>query len=401
MRSFAQSRRLKPIVDATRVGRAILDRRVPVYAHFGITHRCNLTCRMCGIWRYGNATEELTLPEIREMASRMRRIGVVHLAVGGGEPFFRSDLEEAVDAFVKAGLTLRVLTNGVNVPRERLERCIQAGLKGFAVSLDSLFPARFDYICEREGAWEAAVRTLTTIAELLRGKENLSTINCVVSHLNLEELPDLAEFARELGFAISFLPVELLKDPHDGTRSWETRFVRYQPDMALPLDAQAVGKVAERVDHAYDALLDLRSRGAPILNSAAYLEASRVYLKTGRFPAEGCDAGRMYFSVAPNGEFTICHRALHQHGRILDPGFEAYFRSDTFESLRRKEVGSCEGCMRACWIDTSFMFRTLPALLETARLQVRRRTRHPLTWDQARSWARFDPTGATSRFSKA
>ena len=31
--------------------------RVPVYAHFGITHRCNLTCKMCGIWR-GTEDEE-------------------------------------------------------------------------------------------------------------------------------------------------------------------------------------------------------------------------------------------------------------------------------------------------------------------------------------------------------
>ena len=37
-----------------RIAAAAVTRRVPVYAHFGITHRCNLTCKMCGIWRYGN-----------------------------------------------------------------------------------------------------------------------------------------------------------------------------------------------------------------------------------------------------------------------------------------------------------------------------------------------------------
>jgi MoaA/NifB/PqqE/SkfB family radical SAM enzyme len=45
-----------------------LTRRVPVYAHFGITHRCNLTCKMCGIWRYGNKKEELNLDEIGQIA---------------------------------------------------------------------------------------------------------------------------------------------------------------------------------------------------------------------------------------------------------------------------------------------------------------------------------------------
>ena len=43
------------------IAQAAISRNVPVYAHFGVTHRCNLTCKMCGIWRYGNAKEELFL----------------------------------------------------------------------------------------------------------------------------------------------------------------------------------------------------------------------------------------------------------------------------------------------------------------------------------------------------
>ena len=49
-----------------RVAEAFVTRRVPVYAHYGITHRCNLTCKMCGIWRYGNRKEELSLPQIAD-----------------------------------------------------------------------------------------------------------------------------------------------------------------------------------------------------------------------------------------------------------------------------------------------------------------------------------------------
>ena len=52
-----------------RIAMGALTRKVPVYAHFGITHRCNLTCKMCGIWRYGNKKEELSLDEIREVAA--------------------------------------------------------------------------------------------------------------------------------------------------------------------------------------------------------------------------------------------------------------------------------------------------------------------------------------------
>ncbi len=384
-----------------RIAQAALTRSVPVYAHFGITHRCNLTCKMCGIWRYGNEKEELGLDEIRAMAGRMRRLGVVQLSIGGGEPFAVAHLEQAAKAFIDEGLNLRILTNGIGAgngrnvvegPRylDRVDACIDVGVKNFSISLDSLYPRRFDYVCEVDGAWNEAVRTMTHIAGRLHGVAgSMPTINCVVSNLNLEELPDMVRFAREIGFAISFLPVELLADQKEGVGNWEGRFIRYRPEMGV-YKADSVDEVRARVDRAYDALVQMKADGWPILNSTPYLEASRDYLKFGRFPAEGCDAGKLYFSVAPNGQFTICHRTVHQHKSFLDPDFEDYFHSAVYERKRLMEAGTCEGCMRACWIDTSSMFRTMRGFFETTRLSLTPRTRPPADWDGAAAWARHD-----------
>ena len=385
-----------------RIAQAAVTRRVPVYAHWGITHRCNLTCKMCGIWRYGDEDEELRPNEIRVMAAKMARLGVVQVSIGGGEPFASRYLEDAVEAFIGEGLNLRVLTNGVpqgngrNVVegREylaRVDRCIDLGLKNFSISLDSLHPARFDYICEVDGAWDEAVRTMTHIGQRLYDVQGaMPTINCVVSNLNLEELPDMVRFARDIGFAVSFLPVELLAEAKDGVRNWEARFIRYRPEMGIGT-GDGASQVRARIDRAYDELTRMKADGAPILNSTPYLNASRMYLKTGRFPPEGCDAGRLYFSVAPNGQFTICHRTVHQHLDFMDPGFEDYFHSAVYERERMLEAASCEGCMRACWIDTSSMFRTMEGFFETARLTLSRRTGQPLSFDQARQrWARTD-----------
>ena len=60
----------------TRLAKAVTTQSVPVYAHFGVTHRCNLTCKMCGIWRYGNAKEELSIPEVKQVAHKMRKLGL-------------------------------------------------------------------------------------------------------------------------------------------------------------------------------------------------------------------------------------------------------------------------------------------------------------------------------------
>ncbi len=371
-----------------RIAQAAVTRRVPVYAHFGITHRCDLTCKMCGIWRYGNKKEELSVEQIQEVAARMRRMGVVQVSIGGGEPFAYEELELAAKAFVDQGLNLRVLTNAVNVPKERFDRSLSYGVKNFSVSLDSLYPARFDYICEQEGSWDSAVGNMVYLADKLRGQGGLQVINCVVSNLNLEELPDMVRFAKEIGFAISFLPVELLNTSKDGVKNWEARFIRHRPEMGMAAGPQE--DVAGRIDRVYDSLVRLKAEGWPILNSTPYLNSSRTYLKTGRFPSEGCDAGALYFSISPNGQFTICHRTSHSYKHFLDPGFEEFFKSKEYEYARMMEAGSCEGCMRACWIDTSSMFRTVQGFFETARLNLIPSTGEPADERTARSWARYD-----------
>ncbi|MGC6507939.1 MAG: radical SAM protein [Myxococcota bacterium] len=388
-----------PIRNYARIAQAALTRNVPVYAHFGVTHRCNLTCKMCGIWRYGNAKEELSIPETHEVARRMRRLGVAQVSIGGGEPFARDDLEDLVQGFIDEGLNTRVLTNGIGIPKSRIDRLIDGGLKNFSISLDSLYPERFDYICEHEGSWDEAVETMTHISSRLKGVGGaMPTINCVVSNLNLEELPELVHFAKAIGFAISFLPIELLETASSGVRNWEARFIRYRPEMGLN-NADTAASVHRRVDNAYDQLIAMKSDGFPILNSSPYLEASRSYLKSGRFPLEGCDAGKLYFSVAPNGQFTICHRTQHQHLDFLDPDFEQYFHSNVYEQRRMLEAGGCEGCMRACWIDTSSMFRTVRGFFETARLTLSAPTDSPLSFTEAKRWAKHDPAGVVPSFA--
>ena len=47
----------------------------------------------------------------------------------------------------------------------------------------------------------------------------------------------------------------------------------------------------------------------------------------------------------------------HQHIHFWIE-FEEYYHSQLYEK-RIQEAGGCEGCMRACWIDTSSMFRTV------------------------------------------
>ena len=76
----------------------------------------------------------------------MRKIGVAQVSIGGGEPFARDDLEELVQCFFDEGMNTRVLTNGIGLPLSRIDDLIDRGLENFSISLDSMYPERFDYI---------------------------------------------------------------------------------------------------------------------------------------------------------------------------------------------------------------------------------------------------------------
>ena len=131
--------------QAFRVLSARLGFYRPVYAHYGVTHRCNMRCRMCDVWKTGDAETELQLPQIERLAANLKKAGVRSVALGGGEPFVRKDLEGIVRAFAWRGFEVRLLTNGIALAPDRIARVISAGVRHASVSLDSMDAKRRCY----------------------------------------------------------------------------------------------------------------------------------------------------------------------------------------------------------------------------------------------------------------
>lgn len=118
----------------------LLFKNTPVYVHYGITHRCNLRCRMCGLWKTGNRETELSVDQIDRMAEVLHKLGTQVISIGGGEPLVREDLPEAVSAFIKRGISVRVLSNGVVEDFSGLEKVIAAGVVNFSIPWTLLIP---------------------------------------------------------------------------------------------------------------------------------------------------------------------------------------------------------------------------------------------------------------------
>lgn len=323
---------------------SLVFKRRPVYVHYGITHRCNLRCRMCHIYKDGSSKEELSPGQIDRVFDLLKRMGISYVSIGGGEPFLREDLPDVVDMLIKKGLRVRLLTNGTLSTEDNLAELISRGLREFSVSLDTLNPERQAYIHDDADSWKKIMACIERLLNFLAGEKSFLLLNTVVSPFNIDELPRLHDFARSKGLFISFVPIE-------SGGSSEFAFN---------------GGYHERIDRIYDHLIrEKRSARNRIFNTTLFLEKSRQYLKSGKHDWR-CDAGRLYYSVNPKGELSICHNFPPLFS-LLD------LSSDDLPMLKNKRDGQkqadgCEGCMRPCWAEISFISSDRKSFAEMARL---------------------------------
>ena len=327
---------------------AIISKKRFIYAHFGLTHRCNFRCRMCSTWRSGNKDKEINLTQIRDIVCILKSLGIISISLGGGEPFLREDLPEIVRLFIRGGLRVRVLTNGSVCTESSIRELASVGLKEISISLDSLDPKKQNYIYNLEGAWEGIVKKMCLFSEILPKRGNTLLINTVVSRLNIEELPSLVKFAEGAGYYISFIPIE-------SRQLLDNNFIMTNRDYAL-------------IDKIYARLIEMKKRGRPIFNSVLFLENSREYLKTGQINWQ-CDAGRLYLSINPEGNFSICHKFSPIESSSLKEMIP-YFESEEYEFKRKELIRTCSRCMRPCWAEITYLIRNRQSFSEMAKIEI-------------------------------
>ena len=298
-----------------------LGASVPVYAHFGVTHRCNLTCKMCGLARESKRSSAFPGSSRREA---MRKIGVARVSSGGGEPFARDDIEDFA-VFLDEGLNTRLLTNGIGIPKSRLMISSIAGWKIAPSRL--MYPARFDYICEKEGSWDEAVETMTHISSRLRGR-GMPTINCVVSNLNLHELTNLVILPRPWFYGQ--FAHRIARNPRCGCSKLggEIHSVSSRNGAQYPRWRRVGTKTR---DDAYNEILRPRKKGAH--SQFHTLSCASRDFKTGRFLPKDVmqDACTSVWHPTDSSPSVIARSIVMFTSH---DGFEEYFYS---EQYRRKQ----------------------------------------------------------------
>lgn len=160
------------------------------YLFWEATVRCNLRCRHCGSsCEPRSPHEELTTAQILRIVEEIaedfdaRRICV---AITGGEPLLRRDLERVIARMVQHGMQVGVVTNGLLLGAERARSLVEAGISTVAISLDGR--AETHEQIRGPGTYAATLAALTHAREA--GIEQVEALTCV-RPANLRDLPAL------------------------------------------------------------------------------------------------------------------------------------------------------------------------------------------------------------------
>jgi MoaA/NifB/PqqE/SkfB family radical SAM enzyme len=348
--------------------KALVTRRVPLYLHYGVTHRCNLRCRMCQIWSTAKSEQELDLLRIQALAKIFSRLGTSLVSLGGGEPALRPDLPQIIQAFSSQGIEVRLLTNGVwEDPPQLFNPCFIKGLRHISLSLDTVNPKLQDEICQHPGAWDKAIKSLDFFAGKLSRTKGIGIINTVISKHNFKELVKLLELAQQYHFYVSFVPLELqeLEGQLLGCKENMPDFLFQEQD--LP-ELEAV----------LQELIYLKKLNRPIFNSSYFLSQLIPYFKGERVRWQ-CLAGLSYFSVSPQGLISLCHKykGFSLAGENIPAWSEGSWSRGEADFIKQVKALSraCQaegGCLRPCWAEVSLALTHPGSFKEMLQLQISR-----------------------------
>src|SRR3954449_6947039 len=161
-----------------------------------LSYRCPLHCPYCsnpvdiGGDRY---RAELETEHWTRVFGEAGALGVLQLALTGGEPMLRRDLDALVAAARDGGLYSTLVTAGTLLTRERAARLKEAGLDHVQVSIQSPDPEENDRIAGNRSFEKkiAAARAARELGFPL-------TINCVLHRQNLDRIEEILQLTEEL-----------------------------------------------------------------------------------------------------------------------------------------------------------------------------------------------------------
>src|SRR5262249_6381199 len=138
-------------------------------------------------------SDELPTEDWVRVMHEAAELGVLQLALTGGEPLVRKDCEVLTAAAKEAGLYSNLITAGTPFTRRRAEALKEAGLDNVQISIQDSDPVNSDRI----GGTRSFSKKIEA-AHLARELGFPLTINVVLHRQNLDRIEEIIQMAEDL-----------------------------------------------------------------------------------------------------------------------------------------------------------------------------------------------------------
>lgn len=303
---------------------------VPHVVAWNLTRRCNLACAHCYIAAgpTESAAGELPTADCHRIVDEILAVNAAPMLIlSGGEPLLRADLEEIAAHAAEDGATVVVGTNGTGLSDSRIAGLRAAGVRGVAVSIDSLRPSYHDRFRHGRGALE---ETQDAVARLVAARMDV-VVQTTVTKGNRVELEPLVAWAADQG-AMAFNCYFLVATGRGAGMG----------DLP-PSESEAVLADLARWERAYRGRMLVRAKCAP--HFMRHVHATDPESPVLNYETR-CPCGTQYCRITPDGKLTPCPYLPEVAGDLQTRSFGEIWRTaPLFQRLREGTLGGkCGAC---------------------------------------------------------
>ena len=253
-------------------------------------------------------------------------MGILQVHFSGGEPCLRKDLEELTAGARELDLYINLITSGVPLSHERLEKLAELGLNHVQLSLQDSDEETANLIAHYPDSY----RRKLAVAKAVRACGLPLTLNAPVHRMNIDHLEGTIDLAVEMD-------AERMEVAHVQYYGWA-----YHNRAALMPHRRQLEWATEVVERARE-----RLRGQLVIDYVV----PDYYARR----PKACMGGwaRQFLNVTPSGKVLPCHAAESITSLAFDnvrerPLKEIWLHSEAFERFRGTDwmPEKCRSCPR-------------------------------------------------------
>jgi MoaA/NifB/PqqE/SkfB family radical SAM enzyme len=304
----------------------------PPSAWWIVTRACNLKCYYCFADARKRDPDELDTAQAKAVLEDFADSGTMFVTFLGGEPLTRKDIYELVDHSTDLGIYTALLTNGLNVRDNKIDRLVDGGLEMIGVSIDSKDDAVHDAVRGVPGSLAGAKGTIRHAIQ--RGLR--TSVRIVVTEDSHPAIPDLFRWCVDEGVEeLILLPIFMVGRAAGGVEDRRADIIGKELFLSTLRRLHEIGEP-----------LGIR---VPLQTSLACPQGIELNAPDDRLhhaghavgfeKSVGCKVGRFMVSVQPNGTVFPCPFVHTPIGDLRRQSITEIWQAPLLRRARGEDLG--------------------------------------------------------------